>query len=304
MSALAQFIMRGRSQAILVVSAFTVLSWLLSVASLLAAAALALPTLRLGIKEGLFIGACSLPIVALAGYGVMGGAVEAVGFALVIWAPTVLVAQVLRDSGRLSVALMSTVGIGMTVVTGFYLMMEDPAAFWRNQFGVILQPMLEAQMSASGEGAVGLTLDLFARYATGAVSAGSTLSVLASLLIARWWQAGLYNPGGFRKEFLALRLSKLVSSAFLILVALTAVLAGEAGIFLANFELPALMGFMLAGFAVLHSICGVYPSGRFWLMGIYLALMFMTPLILVIALLGVSDAWLDWRKRFSGSKAY
>ena len=52
MSALAQFIMKGRSQAILVLASFTILSWLLSLASLLAAAALALPTLRRGIQDG------------------------------------------------------------------------------------------------------------------------------------------------------------------------------------------------------------------------------------------------------------
>lgn len=303
MSLLAQFIMRGRSQGVLVVSTLTILSWLFSVASLLAAAALALPTLRRGLSEGMIIGLGALPIVALSGYWVMGNALESAGFALVIWIPTLIIAQILRETGRLSIAVLSAAAMGMMVTIGFYLSFDDPALFWREQFGALLKPILEQQMSVPGESPVAMTLDLFSRYATGAVSAGSVLSVLISLLIARWWQAGLYHPGGFRQEFLALRLGKPSSAILLLLFGLVAALGGDSGLFLANVALPGLMGFIVTGFAVLHAVCGAYPAGRFWLMGVYIGLMFMTPLLLLIALLGASDAWIEWRLRFAGGKS-
>lgn len=303
MSALAQFIMKGRSQAMLVLASFTILSWLLSLASLLAAAALALPTLRRGIKDGAIVALAALPVVALAGELLMGSAVQAGGFALVIWVPVLLVAWVLRSTASLSVALLTTVGLGVVSVIGFYLVVDDVAGFWKEQFQVILKPILEQQMQGANDAPVALTIELFSRYATGSIAAGSVLSVILSLFLARWWQAGLYNPGGFRKEFLTLALNKWAAVGLLGFIALIALTGGELGVFIANISLPVFVGFMTAGFSVVHALCGASPSGRFWLIGLYVALLFVTPLILLIALVGISDSWFDWRRRFADRKA-
>lgn len=75
----------------------------------------------------------------------------------------------------------------------------------------------------------------------------------------------------------------------------------QVDLFLANLLLPWVMVYMLAGFSVIHGLCATHSSGRFWLTGLYVALMFMTPLILAIALVGVSDPWLGWRQRFQGA---
>jgi hypothetical protein len=302
MSALAQFIMRGRSQAILTVCFFTILSWLLSLASLLAAAALALPALRRGPREGLIIAAGALPIVAIAGQLLMGSAVQAAGFALVIWVPMLFVSWVLRATTNLSAAVTATLGIGVISVIGFYAIVDDVSGFWHHQFEVILKPILEQQMQAGGEVPIALTLDLFARYATGSVAAGSVLSVILSLLLARWWQAGLYNPGGFRKEFVAMRLGKPVALTLLAMIGAIFALGGEGSVFMANLALPAFVGFMMAGFAGIHALLSDHPAGRFWLTGLYIGIMFVTPLILVVSLVGLSDSWFDWRHRFVRTK--
>jgi uncharacterized protein YybS (DUF2232 family) len=142
---------------------------------------------------------------------------------------------------------------------------------------------------------------MFSRYATGAIAAGSVLTVLISLLLARWWQANLYNPGGFRAEFQQLRLP--TSAAYVFLVLLVAVTASSGGVheFAVNLLMPALMVYMLAGFSVIHAICTHTRAGRFWLAGIYVGLMFIAPLILVIALVGLSDSWFNWRQRFASA---
>ena len=303
MSALAQFIMKGRSQAILVLASFTILSWLLSLASLLAAAALALPTLRRGIQDGAVVALAALPIVALAGQLLMGSAVQAGGFALVIWVPVLLVAWVLRSTASLSSALLTTIGLGVISVIGFYLVIDDVAGFWNDQFQVILKPILEQQMQGATDAPIALTLELFSRYATGSIAAGSVLSVILSIFLARWWQAGLYNPGGFRTEFMALALNKWAALGLMGLIALIALTGGELGVFFANLVIPVFVGFMTAGFSVVHAFCGAHPSGRFWLIGLYIALLFVTPLILLIALVGISDSWFDWRRRFATRKA-
>ncbi len=296
MSALAQFIMKGRNQAILMLSFFTILSWLLSLASLLAAAALALPTLRLGPRDGMIVMAGALPVVAVAGYFLMGSALDAAGFALVIWVPVILVSWVLRVTTNLSAALLAAVGLGSLSVTGFYLVVDDVAGFWKNQFQTLLKPILDQQAQVAGDASIAMTLDVFSRFATGSVAAGSILSVMLSILLARWWQAGLYNPGGFRKEFVSLRLSKWLALTVLVSIATILMTGGDFGLFVANFILPVFVGAMMTGFSVVHALLSDNPNGRFWLTGLYIGIMFVTPLIILVALLGIADSWFDWRR--------
>ena len=293
--------MKGRSQAILVMAALTILSWMLSLASLLAAAAVALPTLRRGGREGLWLIAGALPVVALAGQMIMGSAVQAGGFALAMWLPLLVIAMILRETASLSMAVMATVGLGILVVLGCYAVIGDPAAYWGETLGQAVRPMLEQRGAGGNEAALLQSMAVFARFATGAIAAGSVLTVLLSLFIARWWQASLYNPGGFRAEFLGLRMPKSLAGAFLLMLAVAAT-GGGAGEIAANLSVPMFMAFLLTGFSVVHALCAGSPSGRFWLIGLYIGMMFMAPLLLLVALAGLTDAWLDWRRRLSARR--
>ena len=297
MNALAGFIMRGRTQGILAIALLTILSWALSLASLLAAAALALPTLRRGGKEGLLLAAGALPAVALVGQFLLGNALQAGGYALALWLPVLMVAVVLRETASLAMAVVSAMALGLVMVAGIYAVIDNPATYWLAALQQFMQPMLEQRNAGVDPQLMAQTLQAFSRYATGAIAAGSVMTVLISLLLARWWQASLYHPGGFRAEFLQLRLPLLAGYAFLALLALLAVSSGGLAEFAANLLLPGLMVYILAGFAVIHALCSRSATGRFWLVGIYIGLMFVAPLVLLIALTGLSDSWLHWRQR-------
>src|SRR5690606_39352678 len=54
----------------------------------------------------------------------------------------------------------------------------------------------------------------------GVLGATHMLMALISLMIGRYWQGGLYNPGGFRQEFHQLRLPVMSSIGLLVLVVL------------------------------------------------------------------------------------
>jgi len=299
MNALARFIMRDRKQAILVIAALTILSWGLSLASLLATAAIALPTLRRGGKEGALLILGALPVVAIAGQMTLGDAVQAGGYSLVMWLPVLLVAVVLRETSSLSLAVLSALALGLLVVLGIYAAVPDPAAFWLGALHDAFKPLLERRGAGVDESLISQTLQMFSRYATGAIAAGSVMTVLISLLLARWWQASLYNPGGFRNEFLQLRLPAPAGSVPVLLLLAAMASSGGSAELAFNLLLPALMVYMLAGFAVIHALCSHTATGRFWLAGIYVGLMFIAPLILIIALIGLSDSWFNWRQRLA-----
>jgi hypothetical protein len=298
MNALAGFFMRGRSQAILSVSLLTVLSWLLSLASLLAAASVALLTLRRGGKEGAFVVLGALPVVALAGQLALGNALQAGGYSLALWLPVLGTAIVLRETASLSTAVLFALGLALVLVIGFYALVDDPAGFWGDTLQRAIQPMLERRSSEVDPELVNQTMQIFSTYATGAVAAGSLMTVLISLLVARWWQANLYNPGGFRAEFTQLRFPWIISLAFLLIALVAGITGGGISVFSANLLMPVFTAFILGGFAVIHALCSALPSGKFWLAGIYVGLMFVAPMVLLIAAIGLTDPWLHWRSRF------
>lgn len=292
--------MRGRSQAILVVSLLTILSWFLSLASLLAAAALALPALRWGGRAGAMVMVGALPVVALSGQLAMGDGLQAGGYSLALWLPVLVTAFVLRETAHLSTAVLSALGMGLILVLGFYALVDDPTTFWGDALHKAIQPMLERRGGSEVDAELmNQTMQMFSTYATGAIAAGFFMTVLMSLLLARWWQASLYNPGGFRTEFTGLRLPRMLSLAFLLIALVAGMTGSAAGIFSVNLLMPVFMAFVIVGFAVIHALCLRLPSGRFWLAGVYVGLMFVAPMfMLLIAMIGLTDAGLDWRSRF------
>jgi len=121
------------------------------------------------------------------------------------------------------------------------------------------------------------------------VTAGAT----AALLLARWLQARLYNPGGFRQEFHALRLSPVVA-AVLALMLLLGQASADARLVLSCVAIPML----LAGLALVHGVLGVKRNNGPLLVFFYVALVFTSWLgAVVLVLAAVVDSFVDFRNR-------
>ena len=123
-----------------------------------------------------------------------------------------------------------------------------------------------------------------ARLMTGLVIAVSVLGVLLSVLLGRWWQALLYNPGGFGKEFRALRLDRRVAFGtlgVLLMVPLAGDALGSLGI-----ELMALavVLYLLQGLAVIHAMVTGRGASLLWLVVLYIALILFWPFNIYIML--------------------
>lgn len=297
MRGLATFIMKGRGQAVSTIAALTVLSWIVSLASLLSAAAIALPTLRKGAVEGGLIMGFAAMVVALIGATMMDDPVRAAAYSLALWTPVWLLAVLLRESSSLDWTLAGAALLAMAMVLVLYAIYGDPTQLWMEELRRLSRPFLESGKSEAELALFKQNLEGLARYMTGGIAAGSMLTLSLSLLIARWWQATLFNPGGFRVEFQGLHVSPLAAYASLGLFALAWIADGVVAELAWNLAIPLSMLFLLAGFAVLHAVFAANPNGGFWLAGVYVALIFASPLIVLIMLLGLSDIWMDWRNR-------
>lgn len=297
MSYLAAFIMRGRLQAVLALAALTVLSWMLSLASLLAAAAVALPTLRKGGREGVIIAAMAFAIVLMVGGMMIGDINQIAAMTAITWLPVMGIALILRASANMGLAFLGATGIGLLAVAGVFGFIADPGALWIEQWQLIVDQMTQRADGGMDADAVSKAMTMFSRFVTGGIVAGLVLSWTLSLMLARWWQAGLYNPGGFRAEFLDVRLPQWAGYGFIGLLVLAA-LNTDSSVLAINLALPMVMTFLVTGFSILHARLSGSPSGTFWLAGIYIGLLFIPPLLPIIALVGLSDPWLNWRQRF------
>lgn len=298
MGFLANFIMKNRMQAMMVASSMALLSIYFPPISIVSSATVALVTLRRGAVEGLYVLLCAGFAAALLSMIVQIGYQFVVLYGLLLWAPIWLIAIILREGRHLSVAIEIAVGLGALFVIGFYLYQPQPAAFWHELLMAMMQPMIEAgqQMDVDGE-QVRQSIDLFSRYMTGAIAAGSVFGLLFGLFLGRWWQSLLYNPGGFRHEFLSLRLHVAIGYATLLVLVVAFFATGMVAELLANIALLAFVLYTLVGTAALHASFSQMKASRFMVPFLYVTLMMIPHVMVLVALLGLADHWLNLRNQ-------
>jgi len=280
--AIAEFAMRGRFQALLlsVAGAGSILFCWIS------AAVVALVTLRKGVGTGAQLLLWALLPAAVLFYTTG----DSSPMALLIG--TAVLAMVLRETVNLPLAVLTSMAVG-AVAGGVMLSVGD--AYLEQMvalFGEFLASM-ERQLSSSEGETVLLTRPTAVQIA-GMLGAGSAMMSVLCLLLARYWQAALYNPGGFGDEFRALRYTPAVASA----MAMVGVAIAALGV---EFRTWAIIGFMplnFAGLALFHARVHSRGQGMAWLVGFYLAWILLDPVKLMVVFAAIADSWFDFRQRW------
>jgi hypothetical protein len=275
---LADYSMTGRRQAATV----AVLFGLIPMLNLFSGAVVGLVTLRKGMQDGLLVFMWAL---LPAGLQVLLAGDASPLFMLVA---AIVAANVLRITGSWQRALLV-----LTLLA------------WLTQLSLVFQPVYVAQVTQIFDQMLeqGRTVPL---AADGELQAASTDDLVALLLryygvyhfvlfmlcmvLARHWQALLYNPGGFRQEFHALRLDPRFAGVLLGLL-----LLGELGLAPLDAWVPLYcMAPLINGLALIHHVVAWRKAGMNWLILAYIATPFMFPAVII---LGFADSFADIRKR-------
>jgi|SRR5690625_58882 len=280
MRALAGFVMRGREQAVLVAALSTatmLLSWL-------GAAVVALVTLRKGTRAGLQVLLWALlPAVLITHF------MREVGTLAVLLAVMAL-ALLLRSSRSWSGVLVLASLCGALVA----LILKGVAADYLDQLAERFLQLTGLMVESLGGAAEAAALPApDAHLLAGMLGLNVAVTALLCLMLARWWQALLYNPGGFRAEFHRLRLPPATALASLALG--TALFA--LGPSWRTWAMMAWLPLVVAGFGLFHGLVGQRAAGRGWLVAGWLLWLLLDPLKLVFLLLAVADSWMDFRGR-------
>jgi hypothetical protein len=299
MRALAEFVMSGRMQAMMVAASFALIGLLLPPVGYLSGAAIGVVTLRKGPHEGLIVALGAVLASGLLVLFLVGHAAPALGFAFGLWLPVWLLAMVWRTTVSLPMTLQAAAGVGAALVLLFHVLLPEPAVWWRGVLEGIRPAMEQAGMLANGP-EVDAALDAVARLMTGMVAAALVLSLTVSLLIARWWQAMLYNPGGFRSEFHTLRLDKRFAVVLAVVLALAIAVPGPLGAIATDLAMIGVMVFLFQGLALAHGLAAAVNAHTAWLVVLYVVLAFAPPqAVVIIAATGFADTWVDFRGKLA-----
>ena len=276
----------------IVASTLALLSLIMPPVSVVSSAAVALVTLRRGAFEGLFILICSSVAAGLLGFLALGNYQFALLYVMVLWLPVWLISIVLREGRHLSLALEIAILIGVLGVIGFYLYASEPTDMWK----AVLAQMVPADAPVAD---IQRTIDALAHYMTGIVAAGSVFGLLFGLFLGRWWQANLYNPGGFRQEFLSLDTKPRLSIATIAIVAIAWAIPGQISEIAWNISILLFVLYAVSGTAVLHTVFANMKLARYIVPMLYITLFLIPHAMLLVALVGLSDPWLNLRKKKS-----
>ncbi len=296
MRALASFAMRGRSQAAMVVTVLAMLALIMPLLSILSSAVVALVTLRNGPVEGLLIGALSSLASGVLAYLMLGSPAPVFGFLLVLWMPVWTLGVMLRSSRSLALVLQAGLGFGLLLILVLYIQLGDPRTQWMEIIQPLADGFVESQLLDAEQSLV--FVQFMAGWMTGIFAAGFYLQLILAMLLARAWQAGLYNPGGFRAEFHTLNIGRPLGVVALALFGLTMAMGGDSSTLARELTLLLAPLFLLQGLAVSHRIVAATGMSVGWLAALYMLLFFAMPhAALLITLAGLLDVFVNFRSR-------
>ncbi|WCM51909.1 hypothetical protein OH720_02505 [Pseudomonas sp. WJP1] len=290
MRALAEFIMRGRMQATLVVAgcaALPLLYWL-------GAAAGCLVLLRRGLKDAL--GVLALGLLPALIWWLYSDDPRA----LLVLLGSASLALVLRASESWNRVLLVSIAMGVvfSVVLG---------AVFGPQIEMLAQALIKVMPSLLGEVYQQMSVDEQARFAslitpilTGLIAALLQIVSVLSLIVGRYWQALLYNPGGFGREFRAVRIP--LGPAMLLLAGM--VVTPNLGVQMSMLVPLCSVPLVFAGLALIHGLVAQKRLARFWLVGLYVTLLLFMQLIYpLLVVLAIVDSLIDFRGRLAPKDA-
>jgi len=285
MRGLAEFIMRGRWQALGVAvlgSGSLLFGWI-------SAAAIALVTLRRGTAAGGWLVLWALlPAVIIAAMTGDTGSVMLLAGAFGL-------AVILRETVNLSLAVMASVPLA--VLGGLALIVWN-GPFLEELITTFNQALAQLEQDLQQGGSQQLAFNALSVSQVAALLAtGNAVIAVLSLMLGRYWQALLYNPGGFGGEFRALK----VPQGAVLVMASAALVLWWLGPEWRVWSAIAVLPLTVAGFALVHAYAVRTDKGLGWLTLMYVLWIVLDPVKWLWVACVVIDAFADFRARWSRS---
>jgi len=212
---------------------------------------------------------------------------------LKIWLPGMFLALLLQRMRSLTLLLQSTVLMAMIVIIGLYAVLGDPAVYWHE----MLQKIIVTWRGAGLEQEADLFIQLlpYTPQMTGIlVSIGWLLHVVA-LLIGYAAYINLPNQPDEFGRFSDLNFGRILA---LVLAILSIAAMITPVIWAQNIAFVLIMIFWIQGLALLHWLRRAGRLPTMVLAAVYASHVF-PLLVIVISMMGYTDAWFNYRTRIA-----
>lgn len=281
---LADWVMRGRGQAISIIVVALVTSIVVWPNSILAAAVIALIAMRTGSKNGVELWFFALlPALLL----IKAGSYIPV---LLITA-SLATSLLLRQLRQWSYVLMAISAIGLITALLFDGLAQSMLQANVNTFQQLLE---QVKPQVKEPELYDLLIETITpTFVAGMMGISLTISTFLALVLARYWQAGLYNPGGFQQEFHAIRLEKMWLIAGFVLLALLSLL-GKAYL---TWVWIVLFPLLVAGIALFHAIAKYKKLRLHWYVIFYFIVLLGDASKVLLIMLAITDSLFNLRQR-------
>jgi len=293
------YLLSGSMQATIAVTLSSLLSFLLQpLAFLISGSVIGLITLRKGIANAMQALVISFVILQIFFVFLPVSFYVSTIILLVIWLPILFSSAILRltQSQGVLVLFLGLISIILTIV--FYLLVGDVAAWWVDYLTKIFEATAPSHQIEVYKKILESNSSLIHPY----IFAGYTLNVITGVLFARWWQSKLFNPGGFRKEFYRLSIPIAMLPAFII-IGILALIANEPWQNMCR-DILIILTFMylIQGISFSHRTVHKLKLSRGWLAFLYCSLILLQQMALIVACLGIVDAFINWKTKDSQSE--
>ena len=270
MRGLAEFVMKGRKQSIMAV----LLLGLIPIVNFLSPAVVGLVVLRKGLTE-------ATQVLVWAIFPVGGWAIAGDPVPLIMLLGITGLAGLLRASESWEFTLLGSIVVGLCV-----------EIYLRLQPAVLDLIFLQMQPYFDANGIQGEQLDSLRNVMTSFMGAVYMFLAIVLLMLSRWMQAAVFNPGGFQKEFHGLRIEQKVA-----LLLVGSMMLANFGILIPqSWMLYLVLPLMFSGLALVHAVVAAKKLSSLWLAVLYAIIVL--PLIAnMIVLLALLDSWYDFRTR-------
>jgi hypothetical protein len=305
------FVLQGRIQACAIAFVLAYIPIIGSVSVLIPG----LVTLRKGALEGALVFLAATAPYLLSYFGATQSATVQIDLALVavviVAASNALMwifAIILRRYSSWGFILDLAVVLGVVIIGMIHFIYPDVKEWWGQQltgyFNKTAVMMREMQPSAEVVPADVRVqvVNAIKLYATGIFFVSIMFNALLQLVISRWWQAIMFNPGALRQELLRIRLSYMAGALFLTCYSLASF-----GNETAKDIMPVMyLIFSAAGLSIAHYLL-VERLGLRWLVVLYagsIGVMVLFPggvalIALLFSAVAFFDIGLNFRKRLA-----
>ena len=290
----------SRLQAIGTISLLAMVSLLLPpLAYIMSGVPTSLITLRKGPAYGLQVIIGAILVTSFLAYFANLGIATGLSFGLGVWSPVWLCSIVMRVTESQSITVLVAGSLGVVFVSIMRFFVVDITVKWQ----MLLDEWFDNSFTTDGADQVRAIFDAALPLMNAIMASALVVSIIITVLLSRWWQSILFNPGGFRIEFYRLRLPRLLTILVFICLIVSKVDLEGIKWFGSDVLIICIFLFLFQGISSVHRIVFARKMSRGWLVAMYCFLVIIPQMVLFLSCLGMADSWIGGNKTQSGDAA-